>query len=232
MCGRFTLRTDFRDLVQEMGLEDISELTPRYNIAPTQEVAAVRWNPHTAEQELALLRWGLIPFWAKDVKIGNRMINARSETIAEKPSFRNAFTKRRCLILADGFYEWQKLAGGKKQAHYIHRKDDKPFAMAGLWEFWKDEKQAIESCTIITTTANRVMEPLHERMPVILSPNDFADWLDGENRDKAALQELLKPCAEELLETYPVTPLVNSPRNEDPACINRLSLNKVFDFDG
>jgi putative SOS response-associated peptidase YedK len=223
MCGRYTLRTAPEDLVNLFQFaESDFELAPRYNIAPTQDVAAVRWNADQNQRELGFLYWGLIPFWAKDAKIGGRMINARSETIAEKPSFRHAFVKKRCLILADGFYEWQKLAGGTKQPFYIHRQDDQPFALAGLWESWKNEGRVIESCTIITTTANETMQPLHDRMPVILSANDYDRWLDPLFQEKAALQELLKPCAADLLEAYPLSTRVNNARNQEAQCIERM----------
>lgn len=218
MCGRYTLRADLSQISRIFQLQGGPTLSPRYNIAPTQEVAAVRWDRDHHQRELTLLRWGLIPAWAKDAKIGNRMINARAETIAEKPSFRNAFRKRRCLILADGFYEWQKI-DGKKQPYFIHRPDDQPFAFAGLWEDWKQGEADIQSCTIITTTANAVMAPLHDRMPVILSSENYPLWLDPEFPNRDALQELLRPCDPQLLETYPVSTVVNSPRNESPQCV-------------
>ncbi len=199
------------------------DLPQRFNIAPTQDVAAVRHSNEADQRELVMLRWGLIPSWAKDTKIGNQTINARAETVAEKPSFRSAFTKRRCLILTDGFYEWQKLAGGKKQPYFIHRRDDEPFAFAGLWESWKGEGEVVQSCTIITTTPNELMKPLHDRMPVILTADDFPTWLDTEFKDKAALKELLRPCDPNLLEAFPVSVLVNNPRNESPKCLERIA---------
>jgi putative SOS response-associated peptidase YedK len=210
------------EIATAFDLPDQPELPFRYNIAPTQEVAAVRMEPDSGQRELGLLHWGLIPSWAKDKKIASKLINARAETVAEKPSFRSAFTKRRCLILADGFYEWQKLEGGKKQPHYIHRQDDMPFAFAGLWESWNGEGEAVESCTIITTSANEVMQPLHDRMPVILSGKDYDLWLDPAFKDKAALQELLKPCPVDWLEAYPVSTRVNSPKHDEAACLERV----------
>ncbi|MCA9067573.1 MAG: SOS response-associated peptidase, partial [Planctomycetaceae bacterium] len=196
---------------------------PRYNIAPTQDIAVVRLDQGHKHRELSLLRWGLIPSWAKDPKIGNRMINARAETLAEKPSFRVAFRKRRCLVLADGFFEWQKVEGAKRP-HFIHRQDDAPFAFAGLWDHWQQDGKEIQSCTIITTTANSLMEPLHNRMPVILSEETFPIWLDPEFQNRNALQDLLRPCNADLLEAYPVSTQVNNARNDVPECVNRVKI--------
>lgn len=223
MCGRFTLRTNIHEIAHLFELPDVPTLPFRYNIAPTQDVAAVRRSPTQNDRELRLLHWGLIPSWSKDAKIASRLINARAETVAEKPSFRSAFTKNRCLILADGFYEWQKLADGKKQPFYIHRQDDGPFAFAGLWEAWDHDGQAIESCTIITTTANEVMQPLHDRMPVILAKPAYDQWLDPQFKDKPALKELLKPCPADWLEAYPVSTRVNNPKHEEAACLERIA---------
>ncbi len=222
MCGRFTLRTNLHDIATAFDLPEVPELPFRYNIAPTQDVAAVRFDSERNQRELSLLHWGLIPPWAKEEKMASKLINARAETVAEKPSFRSAFTKRRCLILADGFYEWQKLPGGTKQPHYIHRKDDGPFALAGLWESWNHEGEIIESCTIITTSANEVMQPLHDRMPVILAKVDYEDWLDPTFKDKAALQELLKPCPADWLETYPVSTRVNNAKHDEAECLKPI----------
>jgi putative SOS response-associated peptidase YedK len=211
-----------REIADVFELDEEPVLPFRYNIAPTQEVASVRMEPETCQRELSLLHWGLIPSWAKDAKIASKLINARAETVAEKPSFRAAFTKRRCLIVTDGFYEWQKLLGGKKQPHYIHRQDDKPFAFAGLWESWNGEVGIVESCTIITTSANEVMQPLHDRMPVILSESDYDLWLDPAFKEKAVLQELLKPCPADWLEAYAVSTRVNNPKHEEAACVERI----------
>jgi len=201
VCGRFTLRTSPRDVAQEFGLTELPELFPRYNIAPTQPAPAVR-----APRQLEFLRWGLIPAWAEDPSIGSRMINARAEGIATKPAFRRAFQSRRCLIVGDGFYEWRN-----KQPFYIRRKDDRPFAFAGLWERWK----GLDSCTIITTEANDLIRPLHDRMPVILNAEDYDRWLATPD------ESLLRPYDAEALELYSVARVVNSPRNETPACIER-----------
>jgi len=177
-------------------LLEIPEIPPRGNICPTQTVAAVR-DDSSGNQLLVNLRWGLIPFWADDMKIGARLINARGETVAEKPAFRTAFRKRRCLILADGFYEWQTI-NRKKQPYHFARRDGKPFAFAGLWERWDKGETPIESCTIITTDANDLVRPLHERMPVILHPQDFERWLDPKE-DSGMLQALLQPLPPQMM---------------------------------
>lgn len=168
MCGRFTLRVPAAELVEIFRLLRRPDVQPRYNIAPTQPVAVVRRIDRG--RELSMLRWGLVPSWAKDPKIGARMINARAETVATKPAFRTALRRRRCLVPADGFYEWAKSAGGTKQPHYITRRDGRPFAFAGLWESWDGpDGSSIESCTIVTTEANDLVGRIHDRMPVILS---------------------------------------------------------------
>jgi len=203
------------------GLDETTDIEPRYNVAPTQQVVAIRLDPAAENRELALLRWGLIPRWADDPSIGNRMINARAETVAGKPSFRQAFKKRRCLVVADGFFEWKKI-GGKKQPYYIHLKDDQPFGFAGLWERWNREGEEIQSCTIITTEPNELMKPIHNRMPVIVQSTDYDRWLDPDFEDGKALQQVLRRYPAELMEAYPVSTLVNNPRNEAPGCIERF----------
>ena len=220
MCGRFTLRTPAKDIAELFRLADVPDLRPRYNIAPTQPVAAVRLNKE-ANRELVMLHWGLIPFWADDPKVGYSTINARAETVATKPTFRQAFAKRRCLVVADGFYEWQK-TNGRKQPFFIHMKDDQPFAFAGLWEHWKRDDQEIESCTIIVTEANDVLKPIHDRMPVILSPEDYDEWLDPKVEDKKQLEGMLRPFASGEMEAYPVSTLVNNPRNDVGKCVERI----------
>lgn len=230
MCGRYTL-SDPGDMLTQLGVDVPEDLgfRPRYNIAPTQAVAAVRNAPESnapenGHRELWLLHWGLIPPWAKDHTIGNKMINARSETVAEKPSFRHAFRRRRCLIMADGFYEWVKMDGGK-QPHHIHLTDHRPFMFAGLWEHWtKGEAGPIESCTILTTEANEKIAPLHHRMPVILPQDTWDLWLDPSVEDPAALQPLLKPYPDEEIEYQAVSRLVNSPRNDVPECLNPVEV--------
>jgi putative SOS response-associated peptidase YedK len=217
MCGRYTLKTPVEELAEEFGFEASSvELPPNYNVAPTQEVAAVL--EEDGKRRLELLRWGLIPSWADDPSIGSRMINARSETAPEKPSFRRAFRERRCLIPADGFYEWQR-TNGAKQPYYIRMKEGRPFAFAGLWESWKDDGgPEIRSCTILTTKPNALAAEIHDRMPVILPAGSYDAWLDPETgRDE--LYGLLAPYPEDEMEAYPVSRFVNSPQNNDPRCI-------------
>lgn len=218
MCGRFTLKAAAMSLKELFELSDAPTLPLRYNIAPTQSVAAVRAVPGAGGRELAMLRWGLIPSWAKDRDIGNRLINARAETAAEKPSFRSALRQRRCLVAADGFYEWAK-AGSKKQPYYVRLADGGPFAIAGLWEHWEGEDgEIIESCTLLTTEANELMRPIHERMPVILPREAHALWLDPSVQRPEQVVPLLKPYPGEDMVAYPVGTLVNNPRNEQPGC--------------
>jgi putative SOS response-associated peptidase YedK len=218
MCGRFTLATPEQDLAVQFNLPEIPDLKPRYNIAPTQAVAAVRVPGPESDRELVMLHWGLIPFWAKDPGLGARLINARSETVADKPAFRAAFRRRRCLVPADGFFEWQKQNG--KQPFFIRLKNGRPFAFAGLWERWQGEEgSAIESCTLLTTRPNELLRPLHNRMPVILHPHNYALWLDPDAQDVDALHRLLDPYPSGEMDAYPVSRYVNSPRNEGPDCI-------------
>jgi putative SOS response-associated peptidase YedK len=215
MCGRFTLRTRREELAEHFGIP-VAETPPRYNIAPTQEVFAVR--AARAGREFVSLRWGLIPSWAKDKKIGARLINARADTVADKPSFRSAFKSRRCLIPADGFFEWKK-TGNKKQPYYVTLRDGGPFAFVGLWERWHGEEGDVQSCSIATTDANELMRPLHDRMPVILDPKDYAAWLDQTPRPNEELLALLRAFPSEAMRAGPVSTLVNSPRNQGPARI-------------
>lgn len=226
MCGRYTLRARLNELLAFFAAESQLDWLPRFNIAPTQPVAVVRLVTasgvgNSCVRELALLRWGLVPRWADDPAVGNRLINARAETIAEKPSFREAFQKRRCLVLADGFYEW-RTSGRDKQPYFIRRKDDRPFAFAGLWERWTKADRPLETCTIITTEPNALMAGLHDRMPVIL-PNDAARrWLELDGSDLRTVQPLLVPYPHDDLEAYPVDTLVNSPKHDRPECIAPL----------
>jgi putative SOS response-associated peptidase YedK len=217
MCGRYTLTTPVERLAEEFGFEASSvDLPPNYNVAPTQGVAAVL--SEGGERRLEVLRWGLIPPWADDPQIGSRMINARAETAPEKPSFRRAFRERRCLIPADGFYEWKR-TNGSKQPYYIHMKERRPFALAGLWESWKDDDgPEIRSCTILTTKPNALAGEIHDRMPVILPTGSYEVWLDPE-ADRDELYGLLAPYPEDEMEAYPVSRFVNSPSNNDPRCI-------------
>ncbi len=222
MCGRYTLRTQLNRLLQIYAAESEVQWEPRYNIAPTQNAAAVRPVPDSTSRELVLLHWGLIPSWADDPKIGNRMINARGETVAEKPSFKNALKHRRCLVLADGFYEWRK-DGKTRQPYFIRMKDEGPIAFAGLWERWKKNGLAIESCTIITTSANTLMSELHDRMPVILSKSDIDIWLDQKIDQPESLLPLLDPYPDDEMEAYPVSTLVNSPKHDSNECIEPIT---------
>lgn len=220
MCGRFTLRSRPQAVAEAFELLELPDLSPRYNIAPTQSVATVHFDLERHQRVLRWQRWGLVPRWAKSLAVGAGMINARAEGIATKPAFRQAFTARRCLVVADGFYEWQKTPEGK-QPYFLHREDDSPLAFAGLWEQWGPDH--LESCTIITTSANRLMSGLHERMPVILKPEDYTRWLDPALRDRKVLESLLQPAAEDLLRIDAVTTLVNNPRNEQPECVVPLA---------
>ena len=222
MCGRFTLTDPDPEIAVQFGLPQIPDMPPRYNIAPTQPVAAVRVRPEGQIRELVMLHWGLIPFWAKDPNIGARMINARSETASQKPSFRAAFRRRRCLVIADGFYEWQK-QNGTKQPFFIHLDDGRPFAFAGLWEHWQaPDGGEIESCTLLTTEPNALLRPLHNRMPVILNPTDYELWLDPQVQEPERIQPLLRPYPAREMDAYPVSRLVNRPANDSPGCIEPL----------
>ena len=220
MCGRFTLRAPASVVAEEFALFDVAPFEPRFNVAPTQPVAAVRrLDVEEPRRELAWLRWGLIPAWATDAAIGGRMINARAETAAERPAFRAALRRRRCLVLADGFYEWQKTGRGK-QPYFLRMGDDRPFGFAGLWESWEGpDHAAIESCTILTTEANELVRPIHDRMPVIVAPPDYERWLDPGVQSADAVRPLLCPYPSEAMTAYPVGPRVNSPAHDDPGCI-------------
>jgi putative SOS response-associated peptidase YedK len=222
MCGRFTLFEPDKVLAREFGVSDFAPGSPRYNIAPSQPVAAVRAASAGAGRELALLRWGLIPSWSKDPAIGNRLINARAETAREKPSFRSAFRRHRCLVPTNGFYEWQRQERGK-QPYFVRMRDERLFAFAGLWDRWESpDKGAIETCTILTTAANAVLAPIHDRMPVILSPGEYDRWLDPALTDLDSLSPLLVPFPPEEMLAYPVSPRVNVPTVDDERCIAPL----------
>lgn len=227
MCGRITTTTSTTALSAFFDGLRFPQFAPRYNICPTQMVACIRQSESGA-REAVELRWGLVPFWSKDLKIGARMINARSETVASKPAFRAAFKSRRCLVIADGFYEWKKI-GKAKQPYYISRADKNPFCMAGLWESWTDKSdpnaESIETCTVITTTANDIMQPLHDRMPVILEKDNYDFWLDKEFKDKEKLEEVLVPYAADELQTYPVSTFVNKAGNDESKCIEEVELD-------
>jgi putative SOS response-associated peptidase YedK len=224
MCGRYAFFAPKDAIIRAFGLTDgpaFPGLPERYNIAPTQTVPAVRVAQGGA-RELVPLRWGLIPPWADDPMIGSRMINARAETVREKPSFRTAFNQRRCAIPASGFYEWTQTANGK-QPHFICRADREPLALAGLWETWssKGDEETLQTCTIITTAANDFMQPLHHRMPVILDGFQLDTWLDPQVNPNA-VAAILKPAENDLLEAWPVSRLVNSPKNDDQRLIEAI----------
>jgi putative SOS response-associated peptidase YedK len=220
MCGRFTLTADPADLQAAFEWVNFgnTQFAPRFNIAPTQPIPVVT---NAGSNQLDFFTWGLVPFWAKDPSIASRMINARAETLAEKASFKNAFKRRRCLILGDGFYEWKKIPGEKiKQPIYIHLKGHQPFAFAGLWEEWNStDGSQILSATIITTEPNELISPIHNRMPVILPKSDYMRWLKPGEVDVREMSALLRPYDAEKMETYPVSRAVNNPINDSSKCI-------------
>jgi putative SOS response-associated peptidase YedK len=234
MCGRFTAKLTWQQLhdlyeIDPPGsTQDELDLTPRYNIAPTQTVPVVRLNSKR-RREFALLRWGLIPFWSKDSKIAHRAINARAETIATAPAFREAFRKRRCLVPASGFYEWRKLDDGSKQPYFIGMRDGAPFAFAGLWERWEKGEAPVETFTIITGEPNSLLAKLHNRMPMILDPDDYDAWLTA--ADTAIPQALLQPFPAQLMTAYAVTNRVNNAKDDaaemiEPAPLHMLTRDR------
>ncbi len=236
MCGRFVAASPPDELANYFGTPPVEEeLAESFNVAPTARIYAVR-SPQQS-RELTVMRWGLVPFWSKDLKIGARMINARSETVADKPAFRSAFKKRRCLIPVDGFYEWAKLDGPdqtdskKKQPYFIHRADEERSVFAGLWERWQprdengariEDAEPIDTCTILTCEANKTMAEIHDRMPVMLAPGSWEQWLDPKS-DPTAMLPLLKAAPDSLLEFRPVSTMVNNARNHGPQLIARHS---------
>ncbi|MBI4964184.1 MAG: SOS response-associated peptidase [Desulfomonile tiedjei] len=223
MCGRFVLMTPGKSLAKLFGLEEEPDLGPRYNIAPTQQVAIIRRGPETLRRRLSLVRWGLVPFWAKDISIGSRLINARAESLPDKAAFRLAFKKRRCLVPSDGFYEWEKGKAGQRRPYFITSADEEPFAFAGLWESWTSpEKEVIESCTILTTDSNELVLQVHDRMPVILDAKDYDIWLDPDNQEPDLLTPLFKPFPAEKMKSRPVNPKVNKASYDAPDCIEPI----------
>jgi putative SOS response-associated peptidase YedK len=221
MCGRYSLSISLETIEELFGFHPaVDSLTPRYNIAPTQTTFIIR-RGREGTIELAELRWGLIPRWSKDAAVGSKMINARSETVAEKPAFRDAFRKRRCLIPASGFFEWKTIDDRTKQPFYVQPADHQPLVMAGLWESWLNQAdgKTIESFAILTTHANLTMQFLHHRMPVILHQSQFSAWLDCDSPDLNAVQSMLRPAKESSLVLHPVSRLVNSPGIDLPALI-------------
>jgi putative SOS response-associated peptidase YedK len=221
MCGRVTLTSSGAELAAAFALDAeqaLPELAPRYNIAPSQDVATVRCN-REGKRELSFERWGLVPHWAKDPSIGNRMINARSESAGAKPAFRDALRARRCIVPVDGFYEW-KGARGERTPYLFRRADRALFGLAGLYERWLGEGgEVVDSCTILTTEANDLMRAFHDRMPVVLARDDYSRWLDRETEDVARLSPLLVPCPNDWLTPVPVSRRINDPKNDDAACL-------------
>lgn len=220
MCGRFTLFASMPALSDRFGAPPAEELSPRYNIAPAQRILAVRPSPATGMREFTRLRWGLVPSWSRDPTIGNRLINARAETAPSKAAFRSAFRSRRCLLPSSGFYEWMRLVGGK-QPYFIRLRDGEPFALAGLWEPGTAGGEAQpETCAILTTEANAVVSPIHDRMPVIVRREHYGRWLDSGPESADSLKGVLEPYSPEEMETWPVAPFVNNPKVDDKSCID------------
>ena len=233
MCGRFTLSYKAKELQMILGLPEMQlDWKPRYNIAPTQPVASII---NHQSKKIEFLRWGLVPGWAKDISIGNRLINARSETIMEKPSFRNAFARRRCLILADGFYEWKRsnTKGAASQPYYFFLENKEPFALAGIWEMWQaPDGGELWSTAIVTCDANETLKPIHDRMPVLFDKNEMFNWL--EDRPKKDLIDMMVPYPAAKMNTYSeidfrmVGKAVNSPFNDTPECVQEKKPNELF----
>lgn len=244
MCGRFTLRAPASVVAGHFGLLEVPPFAPLFNIAPTQAVAVVRIASEdpTSPRELVWMHWGLVPGWAQDRSLGFRMINARAETVSQKPAYRAAFRRRRALVAADGFYEWQHAertaglgrgamagrgAGAPKQPYFVRLRDESLFAFAGLWETWESpEGEHLDSCAIITTQANELMRPIHDRMPVILAPEDYGRWLDP-RAEPADLRLLLRPYPSDAMVAFPVSTYVNSPAHDDPKCIAPLRADRL-----
>jgi putative SOS response-associated peptidase YedK len=219
MCGRFVIELSPDLLSKVFGVTAPPDFPARYNIAPTQHIPVIR-QAQDGTRQLDILRWGLVPSWSKELSTG--MINARSETVNEKPSFRNAFRHRRCIIPASGFYEWQKV-GNRKIPYYVFMKSHEPMPFAGIWEAWKSpEGQSVETCAILTAGANATVAKLHDRMPVILKAESFNTWLDTDMHDPEALTALLAPCSPEAIVTYPVSTLVNGVAHDSPECIKEV----------
>ena len=221
MCGRFAQKSSRAKITKKFKVEEVPPLAERYNVAPSQAILAVR--EASGVREATFFKWGLVPSWARDAAIGNRLINARSETVTEKPSFRGAFARRRTLVPADGFFEWSR-RGDSKRPFYFHMRDGEPFAIAGLWERWEGEGGPLETCTLLTTEANELLASYHDRMPVILRPEDYEVWLDG-GTSQPELTPLLRPYPHEEMVAYAVSRLVNAPSNDSPKCVEPLAVN-------
>lgn len=221
MCGRYVINVDSDTIQQAFDLDRVVDFAPRYNVAPTQYAPVIT---NESSKELSMYRWGLVPSWAKEISIGSKMINARADGIAEKPSFRSAFKRRRCLVPVTGFYEWQKGEGKTKTPMYIHLKDQELFALAGLWEVWHSpDGDELRTFTIITTDANDFMTPIHNRMPVILRKADYATWLDPDEVPASVLQPLLKPFDPRQMDAYEVSRAVNTPSIDEPDLIRPVA---------
>ncbi|MDG2308805.1 MAG: SOS response-associated peptidase [Candidatus Binatia bacterium] len=230
MCGRFTLTSPAQVIAEIFGVDPPDGFEARYNICPSQAVVAIRQTTDEAQRAMAFLHWGLVPHWMKQPPKDARMINARSETAAEKPAFRDSFKSKRCLIPADGFFEWRKESDGK-QPYLIRLKSEEPFAIAGLWAAWRsDDGPRLESCALLTTSPNELMEPIHDRMPVILPRDSWELWLDPTITDAAKLKPLLKPADADVMEAFPVSKHVNSPRNDDAKCLVHEAPLTLFDL--
>jgi putative SOS response-associated peptidase YedK len=224
MCGRYTLASGPEIIAGVFGVQAPPTLPERFNISPSQLVLAVREKSGSHQRELVALKWGLVPFWADHPEIGNQMANARSETAAMKPAFRSSFRARRCLIVADGFYEWQA-RDGKKQPYYIRLKSGQPFGIAGLWDRWdKQEGEPVESCTILTCNANEPMMAIHERMPVVIPPESFGVWLNPAEHDVPKLSWLLRPFHPDEMTAYPVSTFVNNVKQDSAKCVEPLEV--------
>lgn len=219
MCGRFAQKSPAKKITKKFKVEEVPPLVERYNVAPAQTVLGIRES--SGMREATVFKWGLVPSWARDAVIGNKLINARSETVTEKPSFRGAFARRRVLVPADGFFEWSR-RGDSKRPFYFHMRDGEPFAIAGLGERWEGEGGPLETCTLLTTEANELLAPYHDRMPVILRPEDYELWLGTDISRPEQLIPLLRPYAYEEMNAYAVSTLVNSPSNDGPRCIESL----------
>ena len=240
MCGRFALTSNASTLSAQFDTEVFVTLTPRFNIAPSHQILAIRTRNHHQRREPVLLKWGLVPSWADDPSIGARLTNARAETAATKPSFRTSFYRQRCLIPADGFYEWSNI-DGKKQPYYIHLQPNEPFALGGLWDTWERKGVKMETCTILTCSANQAVQHIHPRMPVVIQPERYDAWLEPSQIDTAAVFQDLQPFPKERTATYPVSDFVNNVRHDDSRCQVQInpakatqtySANQLYLFDG
>jgi|SRR6266851_6420220 len=230
MCGRYRLTAKERYLAEHFGIDDVEDVqwTPRYNIAPTQQGVVIRQDRDQPKRTISLMRWGLIPYWAQDPSFGNRTINAMAETASEKPAFREAMRKRRCLVPADGFFEWKKLSSKRKQPYNIGMLDDSVFAFAGLWDRWRSSSgELVESCSILTTDANSLTKDIHDRMPVILRPEDYDHWLDPGITDPEQVQELLHPFDPRLMKKYPLSSAVSNVNNDGPECVQEVPADET-----